>query len=255
MAGVVLTRNDGWAQITLDRPDKRNALSLAVWRALPGLAAQCGADPAVRLLVLRGVSGVFSGGADLDEFETEYAAAPEAAHAAIREGMEAIAACPKPTLAVIEGFAVGAGLGLAVACDMRLAAHGARFAVPPAKLGLLYSLGDLARLVALIGPARARFLLYTARSVDAATALAWGLIEEAAAPEALEERFARLRTEVLQAAPTTISACKRLFSLISKGQSEETDETRALFADAFRGKAFREGLAAFRQQRPPRFEP
>lgn len=253
MLGVVLTRNEGWAQITLDRPEKRNALSLAMWRALPGLVRQCDADPALRLLVLRGVGGVFSGGADLEEFETDYAAAPEAAHAAIRAGMEAVAASAKPTLAVIEGFAIGAGLGLAAACDMRLAAQDARFAVPPAKLGLLYSFGDLARLVALIGPARAKLLLYTARSVDAATALAWGLVEEVAAPAELEDRLDRLRTEVLHAAPNTVSACKRLFSLLAHGQREETEETRALFADAFRGEAFKEGLAAFREHRKPQF--
>lgn len=253
MPGVVLTRNEGWAQITLDRPEKRNALSLAMWRALPGLVAQCADDPAVRLLALRGVGGVFSGGADLEEFETAYAQAPEAAHAVIKAGMEAVAACPKPTVAVIEGFAVGAGLGLAVACDMRVAVDGARFAVPPARLGLLYSFGDLARLVALIGPARAKLLLYTARRVDTATALAWGLIEEAAAPADLEETFTRLRTDLLRAAPSTVSACKRLFSLIASGQREETPETLALFADAFRGDAFKEGLAAFRERRAPRF--
>jgi enoyl-CoA hydratase/carnithine racemase len=253
MQGVVLTRSEGAAQLTLDRGEKRNALSLAMWRALPELIASCTADANVGLVIVRGAGGVFSGGADLDEFEHAYTHDPLAAHGAIQAGMQALAACCKPTLAVIEGPAIGAGLGLAVACDLRLAAADARFAVPPARLGLLYSFGDLARLCSLIGPARAKLLLYSARSIDAPTASAWGLVDEVAAPHALEAAVEQLRQDILAAAPFTVQACKRFFTRIEAGQREESDETRALFAQAFQGPEFREGVAAFRARRRPNF--
>jgi len=256
MSGWDLAIQAGIARLTIDRADKRNAISLAMWRSLPDLLAPLGSDPAVKLLTIRGAGGVFSGGADIEEFRTEYAseAAARANHAAIQAGMQAMEAFPKPSLAVLEGPAVGAGLGLALACDLRLAAHDARFAITPAKLGLLYALGDVRRLVEAVGFSRAKLLLLTARMIDAETALAWGLIDETAAPGAIDQALARLTEELLAAAPFTRDALKRLFALLRAGQRAETEETVALFAAGFAGPDFEEGYQAFKDRRKPRFE-
>lgn len=247
---------DGVATLWINRPAKRNAISLPMWRALPDLAATLAADRAVKLLVLRGRAGVFSGGADIEEFRTEYQteAAALANHAAIQAGMEALERFPKPSVAVIEGPAIGAGLGLALACDLRLAALGSRFAITPAKLGLLYALGDIRRLVEAVGWSRAKLMLLTARQIDATIALDWGLVDLLAAPEQLEAELARLSDELRAAAPFTRTTLKQLFGLLRSGQKQESPETRALFAAGFAGPDFQEGYEAFRARRPPSFE-
>lgn len=255
MEGWSLDLEGGAARLLIDRPLKRNAISLPMWRALPDVLAPLAGDPAVKLLILRGRAGVFSGGADIEEFRTEYASeeAALANHAAMQAGMQAMQDFPKPSLAVLEGPAVGAGLGLALACDLRLAAATARLAITPAKLGLLYALGDIRRLVDAVGLSRAKLLLFTARTIGADTALDWGLVDLLAPEADLEAELAALTGDLLAAAPFTRTALKQLFVLLRAGQSQESDETRGLFAAGFAGADFAEGYRAFKERRKPVF--
>jgi enoyl-CoA hydratase/carnithine racemase len=149
---------EGVATLVLNRPTRRNAVTHAMWEALPPLLAGLAADPDVALLVLRGAGEHFCGGADIGEFAESYAdeAAAARSNAAIRAGVEALAAFPKPALALIRGACVGGGVSLALACDLRIAGGEARFAITPAKLGLTYNLGDTARLVRAVGVSRAK---------------------------------------------------------------------------------------------------
>ncbi|HYE49685.1 MAG TPA: enoyl-CoA hydratase-related protein, partial [Azospirillaceae bacterium] len=176
---VILRRDeDGLGRLVLNQPARRNALSLEMWRLIPARLAEAAADSAIRVLVVQGAGGTFAAGADISEFGTVYATREDAAAYAadMAAALDGLAGFAKPTLALIEGACVGAGLGVALACDLRFAAADARLGVTPAKLGLVYPLGDTRRLVQAVGPSHAKDLLFTGRLVDAAEALSMGLL-------------------------------------------------------------------------------
>jgi enoyl-CoA hydratase/carnithine racemase len=244
---------EGVATLILNRPTRRNAVTRAMWEALPPLLAGLAADPGVALLVLRGAGEHFCGGADISEFAESYAdeAAAARSNAAIRAGVEALAAFPKPALALIRGACVGGGVSLALACDLRIAGGEARFAITPAKLGLTYNLGDTARLVRAVGVSRAKELLFTARLIGADEAAAIGLVDRVAPEpkEALAETIGAMRALSRPA----LRGLKRMVEAVGAGARSETPELAALFDDSFAGEDFREGYAAFLEKRPPRF--
>lgn len=254
MTGWRIERMQGVARLSIDRPQTRGAISLAMWAQLPGLLQEIIHDGHTRALLLRGTGGTFSSGADIEEFHTAFATEAAALHnlAVMQAAMAAMAAFPVPSVAALEGPAMGAALALATCCDLRIAAADALLAITPAKLGLLFAHGDVARLEALIGPAKAKLLLFTGRVIDAPTALAWGLIDEIAAPS-LDPAVQRLLDAVLAGAANTQIGQKRMFELLAGGQRTESDETRALFAKAFQGRDFQEGYQAFKAKRAPRF--
>ena len=240
------------ATLTLDRPAKRNALDLAMWEALPRLVAQAMAAPDVRLLVVTGATGAFCAGADIDELTGHAADADWRArnNAAIRFAQTTLARAPKPVLAAIDGDAIGGGLGIALACDVRLATRTSRFALTPGKLGLVYPLHDTKLLVDVVGPAQAKRLLFTATVVDAVEAQRIGLVEAVDDLAAAVDAFA---TRVAALSATTQLAAKSFVRRILDGASDDDAGTVAAFDAAFTGADFAEGVAAFRARRPARF--
>jgi enoyl-CoA hydratase/carnithine racemase len=246
---------NGLAQITLNRPAKRNALSLAMWRAIPAMIAEAAANEGLRLVILRGEGGVFSGGADIAEFPSLYASRETAMEnqQTIQAAMSAVENCPIPTLAVIEGPCYGGGCGLALACDMRFAAETATFAITPGKLGLVYGLDDTRRLAAAVGPSRAKDILFTGRTLNAAEALSCGLIDRTAPASELMVLTDAYRQSLAAAAATTARGTKDMLKRLGGGQRHDDDATRAMFGEAFSGVDFKEGFAAFMERRPPRF--
>jgi enoyl-CoA hydratase/carnithine racemase len=255
--GLTLSYDGAVAEVRLDRPDKRNALNQAMWRGLPELLATIAARLETRVLVLRGAGGAFAAGADIAEFDQVFADIAGAGRYLddMIAATGALASLPIPTIALIEGLCIGAGVAVALACDLRFAAADARFAVTPAKLGLVYSLTDTHRLVGAVGLSAARDLLFSGRTIDAAEALRMRLVDEVFTPSDLESGVrdrARAMTEVSAA---SIAATKAVMALIEAGQGRESDASRALFAAAPRSADFAEGLAAFRARRPARFPP
>lgn len=243
------------ARIALNRPEKRNALALAMWRSIPDLMAQALAVPGLRLLIVEGKGGHFSGGADIDEFSTLYAT-PQAALAAqivIQAAMRAIEDFPLPTLAVIEGVCYGGGCGLALACDLRYAAATARFAITPAKLGLVYGVDDTRRLVAAVGFARAKDMLFTGRTLTAEDALHAHLVDALYPLGEIQAAVSGFADSIMSTAATSASATKRILRKLSSGTLHDDAESQAMFADAFSSLDFSEGFAAFQEKRPPRF--
>lgn len=251
-----LTRDAATRTATLwfDRPASRNALTVAMWSAIPALVAQVAADDAVRVLFVRGAGGTFAAGADIAEMPAVYAseAAALANDERIQGAMQALETCAKPTIALIEGACVGGGCGLALACDFRFAAEGARFGITPAKLGLVYGAADSRRLVEAVGLSAARDLLFTGRLVDAGRALAIGLVDEVVAPEELEGFGLEQAARLAAASSWSISAQKEVLGLLRAG-ADGHPRSRALFGQSFTGRDFQEGYAAFTQKRPPRF--
>ncbi len=243
------------AHLLLNRPSSRNALNAAMWRSLPQIMARVGGDPAVRILVIRGAGGAFASGADIAEFPSLFADHASAlAYGALLEAATAsIEACDKPVIAAIEGYCIGAGLALALACDLRLASSDARLGAPPARLGLIYSLTDTRRLVAAVGPSAAKAMLFTARLHPAAEALRLGLIDEVHAPDALAASVRSTAETIAALSPHSIGRAKAMVALAMSGLRRETDETRDWFAQAATGPDFAEGLAAFMEKRAPVF--
>jgi enoyl-CoA hydratase/carnithine racemase len=174
----------GVAQITLNRPDKRNALSAALKRAIGDAARDLAERTDIGAVIVCGADGYFCAGNDIaqaDSFAQDKPLAEARRH--IRLGLDmcrALEAMPQLTIAAVEGFAIGGGISLAIACDFRIMAPGAWLRAPEVELGITYSWGTLPRLTRLVGPARAKLIAALCRKVDAETALAWGLCEEIA---------------------------------------------------------------------------
>lgn len=246
---------DGVATLILNRPEKKNALTLAMWTAVPGLLAGVAADRTAKLLVVRGAGGTFAAGADIGEFETVYAT-PKSTRAyfdRVGEAMEALAAFEKPTIAHIEGACVGGGLGLALACDLRIAATDARLALTPGKLGLVYSLPDTRRLVQAVGLSRTKDILFTGRLVEADEALAIGLVDALHKPDTLEKAVADKAAQIAAASQWTARRAKRIVQLIADGETGDTELTSRWLIEAVEGEDFREGRDAFLTKRSPVF--
>lgn len=211
--------------------------------------------PSPRLLLVRGAGGNFASGADIAEFPTVFAdrAAALEYGRLVEAATGALAELGKPVIAVIEGYCIGAGLAIALACDLRIAAADARLGAPPAKLGLMYSLMDTRRLVLAVGVSAAKGMLFTGELHPAAEALRLRLVDEIHAPQALEAAVAAKAQAICAASPWSIRHAKAVAALIQQGAVADTDQTRAWYADAVVGADFKEGLAAFHERRPPVF--
>ncbi|MEU5162998.1 enoyl-CoA hydratase/isomerase family protein [Streptomyces sp. NPDC020875] len=250
---------DGVATVVIDRPAKRNAMTTGMWRALPPLLERLAADPAVRVMVLTGEGGTFCAGADiasLRDGETDATAPTEAAGAEPTPqelavlAEETLAAFPKPALAEIRGYCVGGGCQLAAACDLRFAASDARFGVTPARLGVVYPPSATRRLVKLVGPSAAKYLLFSGELIDSARALRTGLVDEVLPPEELGPRVAAFARTLAARSRLTQAAAKEFVA----GRTDRADHWAAIAAEQARpGGDTAEGVAAFLEGRTPRF--
>ena len=252
---VFLERSGASAHLVLNKPKKRNALSEAMWRAIPGLLAEAAADASVRLLVVRGAGGAFAAGADISEFEAVYATAKRAAEysKAIAKALDDLAAFPKPTLAAIDGACVGGGCGVALACDLRFAAEGSKFGITPGRLGLAYTLNDTRRLIDAVGVSAAKDILYTGRLMQGEEALRLGLIDRLAERGELDDEVEAFTDQIARASPQSARITKDIITRIAAGQTQDDDATRQLFLDAFQSADFSEGYRAFLEKRAPEF--
>ena len=253
----------GVARLTIANPAKRGALDHAILDAFVALVPQLDQ----RCLIITGQERTFSAGYDLVSAGADLADTDEASFAEQAEGLiahpftaaiEAVESFPFPTVAVLNGHAIGGGLELAVCCDLRIAADGIRVGMPPAHLGLVYSHTGIRRFIDTVGAARTRELFLTARRYDAHTAAAWGLINKVVAPEALTEASLALAREIAALAPLAQRGNKQVIDAVLAG-AWAMDPTReaelvALRRACFSSADFREGVSAFTQKRAPRWQ-
>ena len=249
---------DGAAlHIRFNNPAKHNALSVEMWEAIPPLLARAEADDAVRLVVFSGEgTKSFVSGADISQFE-DHRAAKEAvkryeqmAEAALM-GIHDFA---KPTVAAIRGYCIGGGVNVSISCDIRLATSDSVFAVPASRLGLGYRFSAMKNLVDLVGPGRAKDIFFTARRLDAAEALAIGLVNRVVPPEGLEALVAEYVQMIATGAPLTIKAGKRIIREVLKADADiDMELCRSLILDCFESEDYAEGRTAFMQKRKPVF--
>lgn len=255
---LLLTRDGAVATLTINRPQRLNALTYAMFAQLPKLLEEAAAMPAIRALVLRGAgTRAFSAGADISEFETARMTRERAAayDDAVLAAEEAIASFPTPTLAAVHGHCYGGGCGLAVACDIRFAAAGARFAVTPAKLGLVYLLRGTKRLVDLVGPSRAKIILMSGADYSAARAQAFGLVDEVYPDPAALDAGVREFTALLAArSGVTQRAVKETIGRIADGATHDDESHTLLRESALASPDYAEGVRAFLEHRPPVFD-
>jgi enoyl-CoA hydratase/carnithine racemase len=247
---------DGILRLTISNPGKRNALDRAI---LDGIAtALDGVD--ARCVVLTGADGMFSSGYDIGDIPDDvFAVEAErlVAHP-FAEALEALDACDVPTVAALSGHTIGGGLELALACDLRIAADGILLGMPPAKLGLVYSHTGLRRFIDAIGVPRTRELFLVGRNIDAATALAWGMVNEVVGPADLEEATLGWATELAGNAPLSTSGNKRVIRELLRAQGpldpEIERELVELRRACFASEDMREGVRAFGEKRPARWK-
>lgn len=256
MNDLLLERIPPIATVVLNRAEKRNAITHDMWQGLRRFAAELAADAAVKVVLLRGAGDVaFSAGADIIEMQ-QTVSDPERMKVVQQTVLDAQAdweRLPMPTIALVRGACTGGGCGLALACDLRLATPDAFFAVPPARLGLAYSLADTKRLYTLVGPSRTKEILFTARRIGAEEALRLGLINEIVASEALEDRAHALAREIAANAPNSVRAAKTVVAMLGDGVHNETPESQRPYDESFASAEFAEGARAFIEKRPPRF--
>lgn len=251
---VTLTRAGRTAILRLDRPEKRNAMTLEMWKQIPEVVARAESDPEVRVLLVTGGEH-FSAGADIAEFATVRSTVEGGRHydAAVETAENSLAALTKPTIAVISGFCVGGGCELALACDLRICSSDARFAVTPAKVGLVYSMTGTRRLVEAVGAAWAKQLLFLGDQISADTALRIGLVNDVLPPDALESQVAELADRLAGRAQFSVASSKQIVGRILAGEPED-DAVRALYDQGYASRDYAEGIAAFVERRPPQFD-
>ncbi len=237
------------ARLLIDRADKRNAMTLAMFAALPALIADAVASPARVIVLASATPGVFCAGADIGELSAhaDDPAWRAANQSAINTAQANLARAAKPVIAFVDGDCIGGGCGLALAADIRIATSRARFGITPAKLGLVYPLHDTKLLVDLVGPGQAKRILFSGALIDAAEALRIGLIDMIA--DTPDDLIGTIAANSLH----STRAAKAMIRRILDGQVADDDATRAIFAAAFTGPDFREGVDGFFGKRPPIF--
>jgi enoyl-CoA hydratase/carnithine racemase len=255
-----VTRDEHIAWVVLDRPDRRNALSPAMWAALPELLRDLDADPAVRVIGLRGAGGVFSAGADIAEV---FDCLGEPGTGLPRGGLltaaeTALRNVHKPTVAALEGYCMGGAWMLAGACDLRIATASTRIGLTPAKIGIVFPASGVRNLVRLAGHAVASHLLLTGDTITAADAERWGMLTRVVADEELDAVLEQVVSGLSQRSQLSMQAHKHLIRSAVAAEGEPafgTDEvSEALFRQVLDGPDARIGQAAFLAKERPRFQ-
>ncbi len=254
---ILVERDDAVATVVFNRPKMRNAISLGMWAEIASVTEELSRDDEIRAIVYRGAGRqAFASGADISEFQenrkdTETALAynktTEGAYSAIR-------LCPKPTVAMVFGFCMGGAMAVAMACDLRFAAEGSKFGIPAAKLSIIYGLDPVHQLVDLVGPAYAKDILYSARTLDDQEALRIGFIQRLVPADDLESHtYGYLRT-VAANAPLSIRGTKAQVRAIFEGITDaHREHLRVLGRETFDSVDYKEGTRAFLEKRAPRF--
>lgn len=258
MSGKIETSVEGGiARIVVSQPLKRNAVSLAMWRAFERALGELEAVAGVRVVVVAGAGdAAFVSGADISRFDDERATAAAVAdyNATTARVYDRLAAFPRPVIAEITGVCIGGGIALAACCDLRIAGSGARFGIPAAKLGLGYAHAGASRLVDLVGTAFAKEILFTARLFDAAEARAMGLVNRVVPDEEVAADVADYARRIAENAPLTVMAAKAVVDELRKDpDARDLDLCRRWIDRCFASHDYVEGRRAFLEKRKPVF--
>jgi enoyl-CoA hydratase len=258
MAELITRREGAIGWIVFSNVARHNAVTLDMWRALPAAFDAYERDPAVRLVVLAGDGDkAFISGADISQFETQLGAADAQAayNAAVELAYTSPPHCSKPVIAKIRGICMGGGLGLAAACDLRIAAEDAVFRMPAARIGLGYNFVGLKRFVDVMGPGHTADIFFSARKFDAADALAMGLVNRVVPVAGLDRAVAEYARLIAENAPLTLAAVKSTIrQIMSDPDKRDLAAVERMVEDCFASADYKEGFTAFMEKREPRFK-
>ena len=254
----MISRRDGQVgYVIFNNPERHNAVSLEMWATVAEILQDFAKDPNVRVVVLTGAGGkAFVSGADVSKFESERASldATKVYNATVERANTGVYDFPKPTIAMIRGYCIGGGLGLAVCCDLRICSDNSRFGIPAAKLGLGYALPGVKRLTDLVGPAFAKEIFFTARQFDTEEARIMGFVNRIV-PEAELEAYVKSYADTIAAnAPLTVKAAKFIANEVMKDESKrDLARCAELVEQCFASRDYTEGRRAFMEKRKPAF--
>ena len=253
MADIEIEFAPPLARIKLNRPERRNAMTAGMWLRLADAAAQIEARADALVVIVEGAGGNFCAGADIFEFDEVFAdvESTRAFLGAIETGLAALERMDRPTIALLEGSSIGGGLAIGLCCDVRFCAEDAHLSVPPARLGLLYGPVETRKLTAVVGPARAKDMLFSARRVETVEALAIGLIDRRIPGAKLRGEAERYALSLAELSQVSIRGAKAMVAALEAGLGEGA--LRARVERAALGEDFREGRTAFKEKRPPNF--
>jgi len=244
----------GW--MIFNNPERRNALSLDMWQAMPVILEEFERDPAIRVVVLKGAGDkAFVSGADISQFEKQRSSEEAVRrYDEIGEAAQAsLAACGKPVIAMVRGYCLGGGLNIALLCDLRIAAEDARFGIPAARMGLGYRASSMKKLVDAVGAPYAKEIMITARQFTASEAKAIGLVHKVVPVAALEQAVREYVDLIAANAPLTMRAAKRIIREVSAA-NYDAEACAAWVKECFDSEDYREGRRAFMEKRKPAFK-
>jgi enoyl-CoA hydratase/carnithine racemase len=252
---LTLSRDGEIAELVINQPSKRNAMSYEMWEALPKLVAEVDSDESVKVLVVRGAGDHFCAGADISEFETRRATAEGARRYGehVEHAAHSLGEMHKPSIALIQGFCIGGGLEIALACDLRFAAATATLGITPAKLGLVYSFSSTRQLVTAVGPSFAKYILFSGERLSAQEALRVHLVDQLVEPERLEAQTLEFASTICSRSQVSVRGAKRMIEKIAAGMDTPDEEAAELPISAVDSEDYKEGVRAFLEKRPPVF--
>lgn len=254
---MIARKEDGIGWMTFNQPEKLNAVSFEMWQAMEAILLDFERDPEVRTIVLSGAGGkAFVSGADISQFEAKRGTADaikvyndqtDRANAALQRSA-------KPTIAMIRGYCIGGGLGVALGCDLRICSENSTFAVPAAKLGLGYAYPGIKRLADVVGPSFAKEIFFTARQFTAEEARTMGLVNRVVPVEELEPYVRRYAATIAGNAPLTVKAAKMAVEATTKDPDRrDLAAVQAAVDTCFASEDYKEGRTAFMEKRRPAF--
>jgi enoyl-CoA hydratase len=251
---IIAERRGAVGAITIDNPDRHNAISNPMWQAITEAALAFDADPEVRVVTIEG-SGrkAFASGADISRFESAEAPVTRGG-GAFSTACATVHGVGKPTVAVIRGWCLGGGMALAISCDLRLANERARFGIPAARLSIGYPVEGLRRIVELVGFSTAKEIMFTARQYDAAEALRLGMVNHVLADDALDGFAADYIASIAAGAPLTQKGAKLALAELARDESlRDLSAAEAIIAQCATSRDHAEGTRAFLEKRRPVF--
>ena len=255
---MIARKADGLGWLIFNNPQRHNAVSLEMWEAAIAIIADFRADPAVRVVIVRGAGEKsFVSGADISKFDDERAqeAAVQRYEEATEGAYSALRSIEKPTIAMINGYAIGGGANLAVCCDLRICSETAKFAIPAAKLGLGYGYNRIRRLLEVVRPSFAKEIFFTARQFDAEEARIMGLANRVVPQAELETYVTDYAAAIAANAPLTLTAIKQIVTEALKDDADrDLDKCAALVKACFDSEDYAEGRLAFAEKRKPVFK-
>ena len=252
------TRDGHVGTLVFNNPERHNAVSFDMWEAGVRILGEFAADPEIRVVVITGAGGkAFVSGADISKFDSERAGEEAVAryNAMVESIYSSIYTFPKPTIAMVRGYCIGGGLGLAICCDSRVATPASKFALPAAKLGLGYGYPGLRRFIDQIGPSHTRDIFYTARQLEAEEAYRIGILNKVVPDGELEAYVSSYAQGIAANAPLTVAAIKHITTEALKPEStRDLDSCTAKVAACFASEDYKEGRKAFMEKRKPQFK-